>query len=125
MCHGASGFVTVPPDSHASSENSMPAADALFSAQEAAHFLGVATTTLYAWLAQSDQGILVIRGRTVQIDYLQGGPNGQGRIKIERRELERVKTLMRVLQVRRLPRRLRARRRTYPGITVPLGRPKE
>jgi hypothetical protein len=59
----------------------------------------------------------------VTINYLQGGPQGQGRIKIEAGEVERLKELMRVRPQAPPPRRLPVRRDAYPGITVPLGRP--
>ena len=95
----------------------------LLPVQEAARRLGIAPATLYDWLGQSDHRLLLIRGRRVTVDYLQGGPKGQGRIRISVNEIERIKQLMRVrpqpLQVRRPP----ARRTSFPGITVPLGRP--
>lgn len=89
----------------------------------AASRLGIAVTTLYDWLGQSDRGLLVIRGQPVTIDYLLGGRNGQGRIRIERQEVERLRELMRVR-----PRPTPARRPSIPrdrfvGIHVPLGRP--
>jgi len=96
----------------------------LLTAKEAAHHLGLAVATLYAWLGLSDRGLLVIRGEPVTINYLRGGRRGQGRIRIEASELERIKAFMRVK-----PRPLVARRtptqpmEIYPGITVPLGRP--
>ena len=78
---------------------------------------------MYQWLADSDAGTLVIRGQAVTIEYLQGGARGQGRIRIEADEVERLKDLIRVrprvLRERRSP----APRRSYPGITVKLGRP--
>jgi hypothetical protein len=98
-------------------------AEVLLSAREAARRLGVAVPTLYDWLGRSDRGLLVIRGRPVTIDYLQGGPRGQGRIRIEAAEVER---LMDLLRVRPAPARIRRPPATparFPGITVPLGRP--
>ena len=95
----------------------------LLSAQEAARRLGISTAGLYDWLAQSNAGALVIRGQPVAIDYFQGGPGGQGRIKIEATEVERLKEAMRV---RPRPGRLRSsptHRQQFPGINVPLGRP--
>ncbi|MBW3598413.1 MAG: DNA-binding protein [Planctomycetes bacterium] len=85
--------------------------------------MGVSVTTLYEWLGNSDRGLLVIRGRRVSIDYLQGGPQGQGRIRIELTEVERIKELMRVRAQPSPPRRPPVRRNTFPGITVKLGRP--
>jgi hypothetical protein len=92
-------------------------------AQEAARRLGVAVTSLYDWLGQSDRGLLVIRGQPVTIDYLQGGAQGQGRIRIEAHEVERLRSLMRVRPQLTPPRRPPTRPATFPGITVPLGRP--
>ena len=96
----------------------------LRSAPEAARRLGISTAGLYDWLAQSNAGALVIRGQPATIDYFQGGPRGQGRIKIKADEVERIKKLMRVrpgpARQRRPP---TSRKQQYPGITVPLGRP--
>ena len=98
-------------------------ANCLLTARDAAETLGISVATLYDWLAQSDAGTLVIRGQSVAVDYLQGGPQGQGRIRIEASEVERIKELMRVRPQRVPPRRPRVRRDAFPGITVPLGRP--
>lgn len=96
--------------------------DPLLTPREAACRLGITATTLYDWLGRSRYGLLEIRGQRVTIDYLQGGPRGQGRIRIEGREVERLKELMRVkpqvAPVRRSP-----TSRSFPGITVKLGRP--
>jgi transposase-like protein len=97
--------------------------DELLSAREAARRLGVSATTLYAWLGLSDRGLLVIRGRPVTVSYLQGGPRGQGRIRIEAGEVERVKDQMRVTPEPARSRRPPVHRSHFPGITVPLGRP--
>jgi hypothetical protein len=97
--------------------------DELLSAREAARRLGLATASLYAWLAQSNAGRLCLRGRPVTIAYFQGGPQGQGRIRIEACEVDRLKELLRV-QPRPLPfRRPPLQPASYPGIHVPLGRP--
>jgi transposase-like protein len=97
--------------------------DELLTAREAARRLGVTTATLYGWLGQSDRGLLVIRGQPVTATYLQGGPRGRGRIRVEAAEVERLKQLMRVTprpdRLRRPPTRCDA----FPGIHVPLGRP--
>ena len=95
----------------------------LLSSREAARRLGISTASLYDWLSQSNAGRFMLRGQPVTIDYLQGGAAGQGRIKIEAREVQRLKELMRVR-----PRPLTARRSPtppnhFPGITVKLGRP--
>jgi len=93
--------------------------------KEASRRLGISVTSLYDWLGQSDRGLLVIRGQSVTIDYYQAGPQGQGRIRIEAAEVERIKELIRVrphpIPVRRPP----IRHATFPGITVTLGRPND
>jgi hypothetical protein len=95
----------------------------LFTAQDAAPRLGITVASLYDWLRQSDQGTFCLRGQPVVIEYFQGGALGQGRIRLEAQEIERLKELMRV-RPRRVPsRRPPARREVYPGITVELGRP--
>jgi hypothetical protein len=71
-------------------------ANDLLSTTKAARRLGISRASLYDWLAQSDGGTFVLRGRPVTIDYFQGGAKGQGRIKIEANEIERLKELMRV-----------------------------
>jgi hypothetical protein len=95
----------------------------LLSANEAAQRLGIAVASLYDWLAQSDRGTFVIRGQALTIDYLQGGPRGQGRIKLAASEVERIKQQMRVLPMRQRRRSAPVPKRVYPGIVVPLGRP--
>jgi hypothetical protein len=97
--------------------------DELLTAREAALRLGVSLTTLYGWFGQSDRGLLVVRGRPVTVGYLQGGPRGQGRIRVEASEVERLKDLMRVVPQPTRVRRLPLPRDRFPGITVPLGRP--
>ena len=97
--------------------------DGFLSTSDAAQRLAISRATIYQWLAESDAGTLAIRGQPVTVDYLQGGPNGQGRIKIEAKEVERLKDLMRVRpQAIQSPRRPR-QPAIYPGITVKLGRP--
>lgn len=95
----------------------------LVSAQEAARRLGIAVSSLYDWLNRSDYGEFVIRGEPVTIDYFQTGSRGQGRIRLETREVERLKDLFRVRPRKHLPRRPFAKHQAYPGITVELGRP--
>lgn len=90
--------------------------------KEAARRLGVAAATLYGWLGQSDKGLFYVRGVPVTVGYMQGGPRGRGRIRIEAAEVERLKDLMRVRPEPR-PRRAPPATRRFPGITVPLGRP--
>jgi len=62
----------------------------LLSSQDAARRLGITTATLYDWLAQSDAGTFLIRGQPTTINYYQGGRKGQGRIKFDSQELERL-----------------------------------
>lgn len=83
----------------------------------------MAVTTLYDCLGQSDRGLLVLWGQPVTINYLQGGPQRQGRIRIEAGEVERLKDLMRVRPQRLTPRRPPIRPDAFPGITVKLGHP--
>ena len=97
--------------------------DDLLSTNEAAQRLGISRATMYQWLAESDAGALVIRGQPITIDYLQGGAKGQGRIKMESEEVERLKDLMRVKPRIRTSRHLPTCVQSYPGITVELGRP--
>lgn len=97
--------------------------DELLSAEDAARRLGISRASLYEWLAQSDRGTFMLRGRLVTINYLQGGPRGQGRIKIEAGEIERLKDRMRARPRRQSPKRQSAPSRAFPGITVRLGRP--
>lgn len=90
---------------------------------QAASRLGISSTTLYDWLGQSDRRLLKIRGRQVTVSYFQGGPQGQGRIRIEAAEVERILELMKVVPAVAVPRRASRRTVCFPGITVPLGRP--
>lgn len=101
----------------------MSMSDDLLTAADAAARLGVSVTTLYDWLGRSRIGALEIRGQRVVINYLQGGARGQGRIRIEVREVERLRELMRVRPLSAPVRRIRSSPRNWPGIHVPLGRP--
>lgn len=94
----------------------------LLSTTETAQRLGISRACLYDWLAQSNAGQFALRGQRVVIDYLQGGARGQGRIKIEAKEVERLKELMRV-RPRPAPARAAPAQIAFPGITVKLGRP--
>jgi transposase-like protein len=91
--------------------------------KEAAKRLGIQPTTLYDWLGLSRHGLLVIRGQIVTIDYFQSGAKGQGKIQIPASEIERLHELMRVPVQFSIPRKTPVRVVSYPGITVPLGRP--
>ncbi len=95
----------------------------LLSAQEAARRLGIAVRSLYDWLNQSDCGEFVVHGAPVTIDYFQTGDRGQGRIRLEVREVKRLKELFRVRPRKLVPRRSPTKHQAYPGITVELGRP--
>jgi len=96
----------------------------ILTVKEAARRLGVKPTTLYDWLGQSDWGLFVIRGQSTTIRYFQGGPRGCGRILLEVEEIDRLRELMRVRPNRIPTRRPPSKNREFPGITVPLGRPK-
>ena len=95
----------------------------LLNVNEAARRLGIRTTTLYDWLGRSRYGLLEIRGQQVIIDYLQGGAKGQGRIRISATEVNRLNELMRVTPQTIPARRPPTPQLSFPGITVPLGRP--
>ena len=97
--------------------------DDLLNVREAAQRLGLRPTTLSDWLSQSDYGLFEIRGQRVTVDYLQGGPRGQGHIRIEAGEVERIRELMRVKLMVAPVRRPPIPRTSFPGITVKLGRP--
>ena len=95
------------------------------SSKEAAAALGISVLTLYGWLSQSDAGEFEIRGQPVTIAYYQGGQRGQGRIRIDAQEVERLLSLMRVK-----PKETRARKRpqnksALQHITTKLGRPED
>ncbi|MFO1045410.1 MAG: DNA-binding protein [Planctomycetaceae bacterium] len=95
----------------------------LLSSQMAAKSLGISVASLYDWLARSDCGELIIRGRPFTITYFQGGARGQGRIQIEPSEIERLREAMRVRPLSIHNRQCPQRAQHFPGITVPLGRP--
>ena len=95
----------------------------LLTSRETARRLGISPATLYDWLAQSDAGTFVIRGMPTTIHYYQGGRKGQGRIKIEPQEIERLLDLMKVspkTNSRRQPPRPTT---PFQHITTKLGRP--
>lgn len=95
----------------------------LLSSQDAARLLGISTATLYDWLAQSDAGTFMIRGQLTTINYYQGGRKGQGRIKIDRQELERLLELMLVSPKSQPIRRTPRKQTLMQHITAKLGRP--
>ena len=97
--------------------------DELLTTRDAARRLGISVASLYDWLGQSNRGLLVIRGRPVTIHYYQGGPRGQGRIRIESAEVERLRECMRVHPQSVPPRPPPVSHDAFPGITVKLGRP--
>lgn len=97
----------------------------LLNVRESAAALGIKPATLYDWLGRSDRGLLVIRGQAVTIQYFQGGAAGQGRILLEYAEILRLRELMRVRPCPVAPRRVPAPATPFPGITVPLGRPRQ
>lgn len=93
-------------------------------AKQAAERLGISVLTLYDWLAQSDRGEYMIRGQAVVITYFQGGRRGQGKIQIQVDEIDRLQEFMRVKPHAKIQRREPVSTTQFPGITVPLGRPK-
>ncbi|MDA1013988.1 MAG: DNA-binding protein [Planctomycetota bacterium] len=95
----------------------------LLSSQDAARRLGITTATLYDWLAQSDAGTFMIRGQPTTINYYQGGRKGQGRIKIDSQELERLLELMFVSPKSQTIRRAPRKQTSMQHITTKLGRP--
>lgn len=95
----------------------------LLSSQQAADALGISVATLYDWLARSDRGEFILRGQQLQISYFQCGSRGQGRIRIEDGEVERILEAMRVQPQPMSKRRPPMKQQVFPGIDVPLGRP--
>ena len=97
--------------------------DELLTTGQAAERLGISTTSLYGWLAQSNAGTFALQGEPVTIDYLQSGARGGGKIRIAAREVARLLELMRVRPSPTRRRRPPVPQSRFPGITVPLGRP--
>jgi hypothetical protein len=92
-------------------------------ARQAADRLGVKVTTFYAWLGESDRGLFMLRGEPVTIAYFQSGRQGQGRIRIECHEVERLRAFMLVKPKRTHVRRPPVLQEKFPYITARLGRP--
>jgi hypothetical protein len=65
----------------------------------------------------------VIRGEPTTINYYQGGRVGQGRIKIDHREVERLLSLMRVSPRTKAVQKKPAKKPTLRHITAKLGLP--
>lgn len=97
--------------------------DELLTPAEAASRLGITRTTFYDWLGRSRRGLLEIHGLRVTIEFFQTGAKSQGRIRVEAREIARLKELLRVVPTAVRERRPIVPRNSFPGITVPLGRP--
>lgn len=95
----------------------------LLTTAEAAKRLGISRASLYAWLGESTVGSFQLQGSPVTIQYFQTGARGQGRIKIEAGEVERLRELMLVKQRSQILRRTPIQQSHFPGITVKLGRP--
>jgi len=93
----------------------------LLTLRQAADRLPWSAETLRRRLSDSDRGVLIVRGQLVQIDYMQSGAKGQGRISIDEREVARLADLFtpRKAIVERKP-----HNKKHKGqyITVPLGR---
>lgn len=94
------------------------------SVKEAASRLGIQPTTLYEWLGRSRYGLLEIRGQQFVIEYFQSGAKGQGRIQIPASEVERLRESMHVPLQTSVAHKRPTSQTSFPGITVPLGRPK-
>lgn len=99
--------------------------DELLNTADAAKRLGISRASLYAWLAESDTGSFEIQGQPVTIQYYQTGRRGQGHIRIEVEEIERLRDLMRVRPHRQPQRPPPVKLSEFPGITVKLGRPRD
>ena len=97
----------------------------LLTAKDAAAALGISVPTLYDWLGQSDAGEFAIRGQPVTVSYFRGGRQGQGRIQIDAAEIERLQEAMRVHSQPKPKRSRMTKKQHFPGINVPLGRPKD
>ena len=95
----------------------------LLSSKEAAEMLGVSVLTLYGWLAQSNVGEFEIRGEMTTIEYFQGGKRGQGRIQIDRAEVQRLQELMKVKPTSSTRMQRPRKQSALPHITVKLGVP--
>ena len=93
------------------------------SAAQAAGRLGIERSSLYDWLAQSNRGDFVIRGKSTTIAYSQSGAKGQGRILIDAAEVERLLQLMMVAPRVKAPRQTRQRPADLRHITTQLGKP--
>jgi hypothetical protein len=100
-------------------------ANQLLNSKDAAAALGLSVLTLYDWLGQSDAGRFEIRGQPVTIAYYQGGRRGQGRIKIDSREIDRLLSLMRVSPQPNALRKKPTKKPTLQHITAKLGRPED
>jgi len=97
--------------------------DVLLTPAEAARRLGITRATFYAWLGLSRRSLLEVHGRRVTIEFFQTGAKGQGRIRLEASEVDRIRELLRVKPTISLQRRPMVPRRTFPHITAQLGRP--
>lgn len=104
--------------------NTAMTADFLTTSQ-AAQRLGISVGQFYEWLRMSNDGELAIAGHPATIEYFQGGPRGQGRIRIAVAEVERLIELTRVRPRSGPARRPPVRQASFPGITVKLGRPEQ
>lgn len=98
--------------------------DEFLNTADASKRLGITRSAFYAWLAESDAGSFRIQGQPVAIRYYQTGGRGQGRIRIEIQEIERLRDLMRVRPHHQLQRQPPVKQCQFPGITVKLGRPR-
>ncbi|MDM4015112.1 helix-turn-helix domain-containing protein [Roseiconus lacunae] len=95
----------------------------LLNSKDAASELGISVPTFYDWLSQSRNGTFTLRGKPVTIEFYQGGRCGQGRIRIPRREIDRLLALMLVQTQPKPLRRAPKPRKNFSNITVTPGRP--
>lgn len=66
----------------------------------------------------------MLRDQPFTVRYFQTGSRGQGRIRIELEEVERIREALRVTTRLARQRRLPNKPQNFPGIHVPLGRPR-
>lgn len=90
---------------------------------QAARRLGISVSTLYGWLRQSNAGVFEIRGQQVTIAHYQTGGRGQGRIRIDSGEIDRLLSLMRVSPQPNAPRKRPTKKPGLRHITAKLGHP--
>jgi transposase-like protein len=68
----------------------------LLSTLDTARRLGISRASLYDWLDQANAGQFMLGCQPATFEYLERSRQGRGRIRIETKELERIKDLKRV-----------------------------